>query len=134
MIIKTIFAIIIGGFFSTNPITENNKTISAETIESKALQPDGKQLFLLQCASCHHATRDLIGPSIYGVRNRWTNKNLLYQYIRNSNEVIKKDAYAKNLFIKWNKTVMTPFPKITNAEIELILNYVDSEAKRKGLM
>ena len=103
MIIKTIFAIIIGGFFSTNPITENNKTISAETIESKALQPDGKQLFLLQCASCHHATRDLIGPSIYGVRNRWTNKNLLYQYIRNSNEVIKKDAYAKNLFIKWNK-------------------------------
>ncbi len=124
MIIKTIFAIIIGGFFSANPITENNKTISAETIDSKTLQPDGKQLFLLQCASCHHATRDLIGPSIYAVRSRWTNKNLLYQYIRNSNEVIKKDAYAKKLFIKWNKTVMTPFPKITNAEIELILNYV----------
>jgi mono/diheme cytochrome c family protein len=125
---------IIGGMFSVNTITENKKRISAETIAIKALQPDGKQLFLLQCASCHHATRDLIGPSIYAVRSRWPNKNLLYQYIRNSSEVIKKDPYAKNLFIKWNKTVMTPFPKITNAEIELILNYVDSEAKRKGLM
>jgi mono/diheme cytochrome c family protein len=125
---------IIGGMFSVNTITENKKRISAETIAIKALQLDGKQLFLLQCASCHHATRDLIGPSIYAVRSRWPNKNLLYQYIRNSSEVIKKDPYAKNLFIKWNKTVMTPFPKITNAEIELILNYVDSEAKRKGLM
>ena len=134
MIIKSIFVIIIGGVFSMNTITENKKIKTAESIDSKALQPDGKQLFLLQCASCHHATRDLIGPSIYAVRSRWTNKNLLYQYIRNSSEVIKKDAYAKNLFVKWNKTVMTPFPKITNAEIELILNYVDSEAKRKGLM
>jgi cytochrome c551/c552 len=134
VIIKTIIIIIIGGIFSVNPITENKKRILAETISSEAFQPDGKQLFLLQCASCHHATRDLIGPSIYAVKSRWTNKNLLYQYIRNSSEVIKKDAYAKNLFFKWNKTVMTPFPKITNAEIELILNYVDSEAKRKGLM
>lgn len=134
MIINSIFVIIISGIFSINTNTENKKSTATETIVNKALQPDGKQLFLLQCASCHHATRDLIGPSIYAVKSRWTNKNLLYQYIRNSSEVIKKDAYAKNLFMKWNKTVMTPFPKITNAEIELILNYVDSEAKRKGLM
>lgn len=134
MIINSIFVIIISGIFSINTNTENKKSTATETIVNKALQPDGKQLFLLQCASCHHATRDLIGPSIYAVKRRWTNKNLLYQYIRNSSEVIKKDAYAKNLFMKWNKTVMTPFPKITNAEIELILNYVDSEAKRKGLM
>lgn len=134
MIINSIFVIIISAVFSVKPITENKKNKTVETIVNKALQPDGKQLFLLQCASCHHATRDLIGPSIYAVKSRWSNKNLLYQYIRNSSEVIKKDAYAKNLFIKWNKTVMTPFPKITNAEIELILNYVDSEAKRKGLM
>lgn len=98
------------------------------------LQTDGKQLFMSNCVTCHHPTRDLTGPSIYGVRNRWKNKKLLYEYVKNSTAVIKKDAYAKQLFEKWNKTVMTPFPKLTNAEIDAIFDYVDGEAKKKGLL
>lgn len=98
------------------------------------LQTDGKQLFMSNCVTCHHPTRDLTGPSIYGVRNRWKNKKLLYEYVKNSTVVIKKDAYAKRLFEKWNKTVMTPFPKLTNAEIDAIFDYVDGEAKKKGLL
>jgi hypothetical protein len=29
---------------------------------------------------------------------------------------------------------MTPFPKLKDADIEAIFNYVDGEAKKKGLM
>ena len=68
------------------------------------------------------------------MKSRWKNKKLLYAYTRNSTEVIKKDAYAKALFEKWNKVVMTPFPKLKDADIEAIFNYVDGEAKKKGLM
>jgi cytochrome c551/c552 len=97
-------------------------------------QTDGKQMFILNCGTCHHPTRDLTGPSIYNVRSRWKNKKLLYEYVRNSQAVIKKDAYAKALFLKWNKVIMTPIPKVTDADIDKIFDYVDGEAKRKGLI
>lgn len=108
--------------------------IVVENENNNRLQADGKQLFMTNCVTCHHPTRDLTGPSIYGVRNRWKNKKLLYDYVKNSTAVIKKDPYAKQLFEKWNKTVMTPFPKLTNAEIDAIFDYVDGEAKKKGLL
>lgn len=115
-------------------VAPTNKT--SNTLNSKELvqEVDGKQLFMMNCATCHHPTRNSIGPSIYDVKSRWKNKKLLYAYTRNSTEVIKKDAYAKALFEKWNKVVMTPFPKLKDADIEAIFNYVDGEAKKKGLM
>lgn len=76
----------------------------------------------------------MVGPTMYGVRNRWKDKDLLFKYVRNAQEVAKKDPYAKALFKKWNGAVMTPFPKLTNAEITSILDYVDAEAKKKGLL
>lgn len=102
--------------------------------EISVIQADGKQLFMANCGTCHHPTRNLTGPTFYGVRNRWKNKKLLYAYVRNSTEVIKKDAYAKELFEKWNKVVMTPFPNLKDAEIDAIFNYVDEEATKKGLL
>lgn len=113
--------------------TINTKKIKSP-ITANAIQATGKEIFLLNCASCHHATRDLTGPTIYDVRKRWKSKTLLYKYVRNAAEVQKTDPYAKALFNKWNKTVMTPFPKLTNAEIDLIFDYVDGEAKKKGLL
>lgn len=117
-------------------LTSTSKTSSTFNIEkNKVLQVvDGKQLFMVNCATCHHPTRNSIAPTIYDIKSRWKNKKLLYAYVRNSSEVIKKDAYAKGLFEKWNKVVMTPFPKLKDADIDAIFNYVDSEAKKKGLM
>jgi cytochrome c551/c552 len=119
--------IVLFSFKSTTKVAE-------ETTEAYTKQIDGKQLFMANCGACHHVTRNLTGPSFYGVRSRWKNKKLLYAYIRNSTEVIKKDAYAKALFEKWNKVVMTSFPKLKDAEIDAIFNYVDEEAKKKGLL
>lgn len=117
-----IISISLIGFVPTKNKTENN------------VQIDGKQLFMGNCGACHHPTRDLTGPHFYGVKARWKNKKLLYDYVRNSTAVIKKDGYAKQLFEKWNKTVMTSFPKLKDAEIEAIFTYVDGEAKKKGLL
>ncbi len=127
--LKKIFALsVVVVLFSAFIVAKNETTIN------NRLQTDGKQLFMVNCGTCHHPTRDLTGPSFYGVRNRWKNKKLLYEYIKNSTAVIKKDAYAKQLFEKWNKTVMTPFPKLTNANIDAIFDYIDGEAKKKGLL
>ncbi|MCU0320909.1 MAG: cytochrome c [Chitinophagaceae bacterium] len=127
---RILFCSIVVVLFSFKTTTK----VIKETNENNTYQIDGKQLFMANCGACHHATRNLTGPSFYGVRTRWKDKKLLYAYVRNSTEVIKKDAYAKALFEKWNKVVMTSFPKLKDAEIDAIFNYVDEEAKKKGLL
>lgn len=112
----------------------STKNITSTANNNVIVQADGKQLFMANCGACHHATRNLTGPAFYGVRTRWKDKKLLYAYVRNSTEVIKKDKYAKELFEKWNKVVMTPFPKLKDAEIDAIFTYVDEEATKKGLL
>ena len=114
--------------------TTFTKDVLAVSIASKDLPPDGREIYLNKCASCHHPTRDLTGPHFYNVRARWKDKNLLFKFVRNSKPIIKKDAYAKKLFEKWNKSVMTPFPLLSNAQIDAVFDYIDGEAKKKGLM
>lgn len=127
---KIVFLICVIALFA---FTKANKT-KPSLNEIAIVQVDGKQLFMANCGACHHTTRNLTGPAFYGVRTRWKDKKLLYAYVRNSTEIIKKDKYAKDLFEKWNKVVMTPFPKLKDADIDAIFNYVDEEATKKGLL
>lgn len=138
MFIKTITVTLIL-FFSILLIVEDRKPLqytawATEEGDEMNSEKDGKQLFMLYCASCHHATRDLTGPSFYNISSRWKNKKLLYQFIKNSPEVIKKDAYSKALFERWNKVIMPANPDLKDADINKILEYVDAEAKKKGLL
>jgi cytochrome c2 len=90
---------------------------------------EGKTLFKNNCASCHNKNMkdDLTGPALGGVQARWEGREeLLYSWIRNSSAVIASgDAYAVNLYSKWNNSVMTAFPNLTDQEMESILGYID---------
>jgi mono/diheme cytochrome c family protein len=103
---------------------------ASETTAMSAGAEQGKQLFMMNCASCHAVKKDLVGPALAGVQDRWPNKKLLYRYIRNADQVIKEGGYAKDLWLKWNKTVMTAFPNLKDAEIKAILEYIDEKAKQ----
>ncbi|MES2777014.1 MAG: c-type cytochrome [Bacteroidota bacterium] len=86
---------------------------------------DGKALFNANCASCHKVDKDLTGPALMGVEDRWPDKALLHSWIKNSNKVLATgDAYANALFLKWNKTAMNQFPNLTDPEIDAILKYI----------
>lgn len=91
--------------------------------------PDGKALFKANCASCHNKNMksDMTGPALGGVEERWESQELLYAWIRNSQAVIAAgDAYAVNLYNQYNKSVMTAFPDLTDADIAEILLYIDN--------
>ena len=90
---------------------------------------NGRQLFSINCASCHNVHKDLTGPALAGVNKRWPDKEKLYRYIRNSQDVIQSDKYAMELYQKWNKSMMTPFPNLSDKEIGAILEYVESVPK-----
>lgn len=86
---------------------------------------DGKALFSANCASCHKIDKDLTGPALMGVEDRWPDKAKLYAWIKNNQAFLKTgDAYANALYQKWNKTAMNLFPTLTDADIDAILKYI----------
>lgn len=90
-------------------------------------QANGQALFSSNCASCHAVHKDLTGPALAGVEERWGDKKRLYSWIRNNQAFLKTgDKYANELYLKWNKTQMNLFPNLTDPEIDAILGYIKS--------
>ena len=89
----------------------------------------GKSLFNSNCAACHKLDKDMTGPALRGVAER-LEKDWLYDWIRNSSKMIKAgDPYAVEIFEKYNKTAMTAFPQLSDADIDNILAYTSEEKK-----
>lgn len=91
-------------------------------------QPDGEKLFKSVCAACHTKTdKKLVGPGLKGVEDRWEDKELLYQWIKNPQSVLDAgDAYAKDLVSQYPPPIMTP-QSVTDEEITAILAYIATE-------
>ncbi|MDP3393489.1 c-type cytochrome [Sediminibacterium sp.] len=88
---------------------------------------DGKALFSANCASCHAPHKKLTGPALAGVESRWSSKENLYSWIRNSAAYLKTgDPYAVNLYNEYNKVAMNAFPTLKDGEIDAILTYINS--------
>ncbi|MFN4006779.1 MAG: c-type cytochrome [Chitinophagaceae bacterium] len=97
----------------------------------QAAAQDGKALFSANCASCHAVKKDLTGPALAGVEDRWESKELLYKWIRNNQAVIASgNKYANDLYTKWNKVPMNQFPNLKDEEIAAILTYINTEATK----
>jgi mono/diheme cytochrome c family protein len=89
--------------------------------------PDGKALFMSNCASCHNPLKDATGPALKGADSRVPSKEWLYKWVHNSASVIASgDKYANDLYNKWGKTAMTAFPQLSNEEIDAIFAYVNT--------
>jgi cytochrome c1 len=82
----------------------------------------GKKLFQNKCVICHNFYK-LDGYFLNGFENRWTNKKELFAFIRNPEEVIKRNSYAKELKERF-KVVPLGFPELTDEEIQSILDYM----------
>lgn len=93
---------------------------------------DGKALFQQKCASCHAVDKNLTGPALKGVEDRWPNKADLYRWIRNSAALIKEGhPRAVEVFNQYNKIQMTAFPELKDADIDAILAYINTAATAK---
>ena len=87
---------------------------------------EGKTIFTTRCASCHMVNKEMTGPALRGVEDRWPDRKKLYACIRNSEELIKTDAYAHNLWMQYNQTPMNKHLDLTDAQIEQVLGYINS--------
>jgi mono/diheme cytochrome c family protein len=89
----------------------------------------GKQLFNQNCAACHALERKMTGPALANVETRLAedeglDKEWIYQWIKNSPAMISAgDAYAVKIYAEYNQAAMTPFPTLSNQDIDDILAY-----------
>jgi mono/diheme cytochrome c family protein len=113
-------------FFAScnNPSEKINEEIKKP--EAEITKTDGEVLFKASCATCHKPNEKLVGPALRGVTKRWESKELLYDFVRNSQEVIGRNVYAKKLFKEYNQSPMMPYPQLTDLDIQGILDYCDS--------
>lgn len=115
-------------FGCSNNDQKPSTTPEAPQSAAAAQLEEGEHLFKINCAQCHMPAKDFAAPALAAVEKRWANKSLLYEFVRNSQEVIKKDKYAADLFEKWKQAPMLPFEDLTNAEIDAIFAYCNSVA------
>ena len=93
----------------------------------------GKALFNTNCASCHKMDKKMTGPALRNVEARLAeeeglDREWLYAWIKNSAGMIKSgDAYANKIYNEYDKTAMTAFPQLSNADIDNILAYTAAE-------
>ncbi|MEO7175292.1 MAG: c-type cytochrome [Saprospiraceae bacterium] len=94
----------------------------------------GQDLFKANCASCHNKNMkdNLTGPALGQLDVNWSKypRTDLYKWIRSSSAMIAAGhPRATELWGQWKPTVMTPFPALTDEQIESILLYVDGVYK-----
>lgn len=88
----------------------------------------GEKIFKANCASCHYPDKKGTGPALKGALTRWNgDKEAIYSWVKNSQAVIKSgNPYAVKLYEEYNKSVMTAFPQLSNADIDNVLAYVEA--------
>lgn len=118
------FASCSGGSNEKSVRDEDKNIEGAAKVEMSA----GHKLFVNNCIQCHNIKTDKIGPALEGVMSRWNNDTArVYAFIRNSQEVIKKgDPRAVEVYEKYNHTMMTPMPHLTDQDINQILEYINT--------
>ncbi len=85
---------------------------------------DGKALFNANCASCHKMDKDLTGPALQGVGDRWPSTDLLKTWIKNwPAAVATGDPYAVKMK-DWSPAAMNLFPNLSDAELDALTTYL----------
>jgi len=95
----------------------------------------GGALFKQKCTSCHAIDRQVVGPALKGVTSKH-DEAWLIKWVKNSQALVASgDPAAVKIFNEFNKTVMTPFPELSDDDVKNILAYVETgggEAKKEG--
>jgi mono/diheme cytochrome c family protein len=133
-----IFGLILVVSLLLSPLASAQDATSSDDASAAVCGPGdaakGKQLFNQNCAACHALDRRMTGPALGGVATRLTEDegldcDWIYAWIKNSPGVIASgDAYATKLYAEYNQAAMTPFPTLSNQDINDILAYTQAPA------
>lgn len=107
--------------------------VQRQETEPVSARSKGRLLFNQYCASCHAMDRNLVGPALGGILQKYAGKeDWLYRWIRNAPQMISSgDSQAVALYEAYNKSMQPAFPMLTNTDIDLILAYIDTNPEAR---
>jgi len=89
----------------------------------------GKSLFISNCAQCHDPGKTVTGPALAYIGQR-RDRHWIYSFIRNSPKLMASgDCFSIYVFNLYNKTPMSTFPNLRDAEIDNLLAYIDNQSR-----
>ncbi|AFL97534.1 c-type cytochrome [Ornithobacterium rhinotracheale] len=97
----------------------------------------GKELFNTNCAACHQLDKKVVGPALGGIveklqTEQGLGREWLHKWIRNNEELrASGDEYAIKVYEENGKVAMTPFPNLTDQQIDDILAYTSNPPAEK---
>lgn len=95
---------------------------------TRSYAQDGEKIFKQNCSSCHMVDKDMVGPALKGVQDRWEGKiDLLHQWIHNPAKVKDMgDPHVDKLLAEWlPKGGLMPAQMVSDADITAILKYIE---------
>lgn len=100
--------------------------LSLLSLPTIAFSQDGQALFKANCASCHALDKDLTGPALRGVSERWPSRELLHLWIKNWGKAVKTgDAYAVKIQ-NWSPVAMNVFEgSLSDKDIDAVIDYIE---------
>ena len=104
--------------------------LPASAFEGDAV--NGKKLFKSNCAACHKLDKNLVGPALAGVTEKYS-EEWLFKWIRNNAELRESgDEDAIAIFEEYNGMIMSAFPSLSDQDIFDILQYTVEGDKPVG--
>ena len=101
---------------------------SGFTIDDAAAKK-GKTLYTNRgCAGCHQFGRKSGGPDLNGLASRRT-KEWLTRWLKETTEMIATDSTAQAMVAEFQGVKMPQF-KLTDAEIDALINYMAKEGSK----
>ena len=121
--------------FGALAYTPSTGDLNVADAATKTRLEGGKKLFKSNCASCHAVDKDLTGPALMNVWERWESEDKIIQWVKNNSSLrASGDAYANKIFNDWKGSVMTGFPSLTNENVIDIIDYVRAETANPGFL
>ena len=106
----------------------------------------GKSLFINNCASCHSIDKRMLGPGLAHIVKRTSKPipfgeegyvqnghNLLYDFTRNNQAVLKWSLYYRCLYNQYNKMPMNVYPDLTETDLNNLYSYIENESEVRRL-
>jgi mono/diheme cytochrome c family protein len=91
----------------------------------------GKKLFQTNCAACHKLDKKLIGPPLGNMADKRSNE-WLKSWIKDNNALrASGDQDAIDIFNEYNGMPMTPFPQLSDEDIDAIIAYTTAGDVKK---
>jgi cytochrome c2 len=88
----------------------------------------GKKLFKSNCASCHNKYKDMTGPSLVNISERIPSDQWFTDWVKNNVALRNSgDAYANEIYNKWNKASMNTFPALKDEDMAALLVFLNNE-------